>query len=442
MKKILILSTITAATLFATNGSNLIGLGVESRALGGTGIANFNGAENALSNPALLGKTKSQREFSFGGTIFKSTVKVSTTKGNTTDPRTGTSMTSAQDKSMIPVISLSNRINSNLVFGLGMYGTAGMGTDWRGSSVDATQGKVGLYNMRSALMLMQFAPSLAYHKENFGIGLSAIMQYGQLSIDYDAGSDPEMDNTKPNFMYPTKTVHVGNGPSQDYGYGYQLGAYFNPTKSLTLAGVYKSAIDMEYKDQISKAALAFGYGSNPGAMAAKSDHLEQPAEIGFGFAYNMGHMTYTGDYKTIKWGDAKGYKDFGWENQNVLAIGAKHTRNDYWYGLGFNKADNPIKNNVSKTAVGMKSVNASPANRMNSDGDTMNLFNYAMFPATITKAYTFGGGYNISKDSTLSFAYMIAPEVSDTVSAQTVGVGMITTKHSQTATTIAYKFTF
>ena len=39
-------------------------------------------------------------------------------------------------------------------------------------------------------------------------------------------------------------------------------------------------------------------------------------------------------------------------------------------------------------------------------------------------------------------AFTYAPEVSDTVSATTVGVGDITTKHSQTATTVAVKFKF
>ena len=421
MKKILILSTITAISLFATNGSNLIGLGVESRALGGTGIANFNGAENALSNPALLGKTDLQTELSFGGTIFDASVKISTTAGNTTNPANGTSKTSAQDKSMIPVVALSNRIDDNLVFGLGMYGTAGMGTDFRGDNVDATVGQVGLYNMRSSLMLMQFAPSLSYTKNNFGLGLSAIMQYGQLSIDYDTA-----DSTG-------SLKHVGNGPSQDYGYGYQIGGFYDIDKDLTFAGVYKSAIDMEYKDQISQAALAFGYGSHPGALDAKSDHLEQPEEIGVGVSYTMGNITYTGDYKTIKWGDAKGYKDFGWENQDVLALGLKYNVKEYWYGLGFNKADNPIPNNTDTTSV---------AGGANTNGDTMNLFNYAMFPATITKAYTFGAGYTMSKNSSIAFAYMYATEVSDTVSGATVGVGNITTKHSQTATTIAYKFNF
>ena len=66
-----------SAPAFATNGDNLIGLGVQSRALGGTGTAAYYGAENALTNPALLGKLKGT-EFSFAATAFMPDVKATT----------------------------------------------------------------------------------------------------------------------------------------------------------------------------------------------------------------------------------------------------------------------------------------------------------------------------------------------------------------------------
>jgi len=409
MKKISLIGLVAVTSLFATNGDHMIGLGTESRALGGTGLASFNGAENALSNPALLGKMEAQKEFSLGGTIFNSDVNVSTTNSG---PNPGVNRTSSQGTSMIPVIALSTRIDENWVFGLGMYGTAGMGTDWRANDSAAT-GDPGLYNMRSSLGLMQFAPSLAYSKDNYGVGLTAIIQFGQLSIDYDTHDGAG------------NVVHVGSGTSQDFGYGYQLGGFYNLTNSFTIGAVYKSSIDMEYKDQITKATQAFG-------LRNFSDHLEQPAEYGIGFSHTLKRMTYTADIKKIKWGSAKGYKDFGWEDQTVYAIGAKFTEDSYWLGVGFNYASNPIPNNTNSTVL--------PGG--NTVGDTLNLANYAMFPATVEKHYTLGGGFNITKDISLAGAFTYAPEVSDTVSGVSVGVGDITTKHSQTATTIAMKYKF
>ncbi|MDD3598174.1 outer membrane protein transport protein [Sulfuricurvum sp.] len=411
---------LSATSAFATNGDNLIGFSAKSRAMGGTGIANFNGADAALTNPALLAKTKTKNSFSFAGTVFNSDVKVESTAGNASNPAIGVSKTSDEGISMIPSIALSHRINDEVVFGLGMYGTAGMGTDWRGSTgLDNMLGQVDLYNMRSSLMLMQFAPALSYGNDTFGVGVTAIVQYGALSIDYDTSD----------------ATHVGSGTSNDFGLGFDVGAYYNPVKELTIGLNYKSAIDMQYKNQISDAAAAFGYGSNPLALPGKSDHLEQPEEYGIGVAYNMGAMTYTMDVKEIKWSDAKGYKDFGWDDQTVYALGVKYSADDFWLGAGFNYGENPIPNNKSTVPV-----TGNPA--FNNDGDTMNLFNYAMFPATVETAYTIGGGYSLDKTMSIDAAFTYTPEVTDTVSAVTVAAGNVTTKHSQNAVTVALNFDF
>jgi len=414
-----------ATSAFATNGDNMIGLSAESRALGGTGIAHYMGSANALTNPALLAKIKGKDEFIFAGTIFDADVKASTTDGYPATSGTGIGRTSDEAASVIPAISLSHRINDKLVLGLGMYGTAGMGTDWRAGDTAHT-GYIGLYNMRSSLMLMQFAPSLAYGTDTYGIGLTAIVQYGALSVDYDTHDGAGNRN------------HIGSGVSNDIGYGFQIGGFYVPVKNLTIGAVYKSAIDMEYKNQISDAALAFGYGSNPGAMAAKGDHLEQPAEYGVGVSYDMNALTLTADVKEIKWSDAKGYKDFGWDDQTVYALGVKYSADSYWAGIGYNYGKNPVPNNKSTEKV----WGTSAGMPTNTDGDTMNLFNYAMFPATVESTITVGGGYSFSENLALNAAYTYSPEVSDTVSAATVGVGDITTKHSQQALTIAVKFNF
>ena len=427
MKRTIKLAVVAALALgatsaFATNGDHMIGLSAEARALGGTGIAHYMGSANALTNPALLAKLKGKDEFIFAGTIFDADVKVETTDGMPASSGSGVSRTSDEDISVIPAISLAHRINDDFVLGLGMYGTAGLGTDWRDGDTPTT-GNIGLYNMRSSLMLMQFAPSLAYGNDIFGIGLTGIMQYGSLSVDYD--TQDRFGNKE----------HIGNGTSDDFGFGFQIGAYYNPIDSLTIGAVYKSAIDMEYKDQISKAALAFGYGANVagGGLAGKSDHLEQPAEYGVGVSYDMDAFTMTADVKEIKWSDAKGYEDFGWDDQTVYALGVKYSADSYWLGMGYNYGDNPVPNNTSNVSV---------AGAANTDGDTMNLFNYAMFPGTVETTLTFGGGYSVSENMSVDMAFTYSPEVSDTVSAATVGVGDVTTKHSQNALTMALNFDF
>jgi long-chain fatty acid transport protein len=188
---------------------------------------------------------------------------------------------------------------------------------------------------------------------------------------------------------------------------------------------------MKYKNQLSTASNLF-VGTNPGQgglAQAFSDNLEQPAEIKVGAAYSMGNIMLTGDFKQIRWSEAKGYKDFGWEDQNVIALGLKYSGKGYWIGAGYNKADNPIKAKTDATTAA---------------SGTINLFNNLLFPATTEQHFSVGGGYDLTKNVSLEGAVMYAPEVSSTVRINQNALldGTNTTKHSQTAFTVQAKYKF
>lgn len=398
MKKTKIALAITAAVMvsqpvLATNGDHLIGLGAQARALGGTGAAAFFGSENALTNPGLLGKMQGT-EFAIGGTLFKPDV---TAESDVAMPGTASKQTSDADTNIIPEVSMATRINENLVFGLGIYGSAGMGVDYRDTA--------GLFKGYSNLQIMKFAPTLAYNTDQYGIGFAPVIQYGSLDINYQSDIDQDNDSDV-----------VGNGMSTDLGMGFNLGGYFDISPALTVGLAYQSAIAMKYKDQISLAACGFGVGAtgcqvgtngaNPNQTnTITSDELEQPAELKIGVAYTMGNMMYTADYKQIAWGQAKGYKDFNWEDQNVFALGAKYSGNGYWAGVGVNHAEDPIKKlDESKTAA-----------QGGYSNQAVNLFNNHFFPGIVETHFTFGGGYELTNRMTLEGAVVYAPEVSKTV---------------------------
>jgi len=70
MKKTIKLAVVAALALgttsvFATNGSALIGMGAKARGMAGLGIGMSHGAESALVNPALITSVKGT-EVSFG----------------------------------------------------------------------------------------------------------------------------------------------------------------------------------------------------------------------------------------------------------------------------------------------------------------------------------------------------------------------------------------
>jgi long-chain fatty acid transport protein len=143
-----------------------------------------------------------------------------------------------------------------------MWGTAGMGTDYRNATQTPTD--PGNMNMVTNLQLMQFGVSVAYRTGGLGVAVTPILQYGALDINY-------------NFMGNS----VGEGVAQDLNFGFNLGAYYDFTgygvDGLTIGAVYKSKIDMEYDNQISNAMEPFTPFFPPGTTF--SDHLEQPARM-------------------------------------------------------------------------------------------------------------------------------------------------------------------
>jgi len=383
-------------SVFATNGDVLIGLGAQSRALGGTGTAAFFGSENALSNPALLGKSTGT-EFAFGGTLFMPDVKAEATTSG------AGSQSSKADTNIIPEVSMSTRINDNLTFGIGMYGSAGMGVDYRDTA--------NLFKAYTNLQLMKFAPTLAYNKGNFGVGIAPVLQYGALDINYYANS-----------------TNTGNGVSTDLGTGYNLGAYFDVNDALTVAVAYQSPIDMKYKDQITVAANGFSLGS-----VITSDNLEQPAEMKVGVAYTMNNWLFTADAKQIQWSSAKGYKAFNWQDQDVYALGAKYSASDYWIGLGYNHGKDPIKK-LAGTSYSAEAIN---------------MFNNLFFPGIVEDHYTLGGGIALSKTTTLEGAIVMANKVSKEIDTSTItaafggsGTTFQKTTHSQIGYTVSLRMNF
>jgi len=421
-----------ATSAFATNGDNLIGTGAKSRAMGGTGIAHANGAESATTNPALITRNKGV-EFSFGGTYFRPDVSIETT--GTPAPPLGAgqnpvSATSDAKHNVIPYVALTHNLENGFVIGASMYGSAGMGTDWRDSApyTAGTDGQFGLYSMRSNLLLLKFSVPIAYGQDNWSVGVAPVMMYGSLDMSWIDSNGP-----------------FGNGSSSDFGLGYELGGQYTLNDlGITLAAKYQSAISMTYDHQITEAGQRFGFGVG-GAAAGFSNELEQPAEIGIGVDWTQGDISVTADVKQIQWEDSEGYSDFGWEDQTVFAIGAEYRMNDLSLRLGYNYSSNPIKENTTATST---ITGVTPSNTYNPAtdgplvGDAMNTLNSVMFPAITESHYTIGAGYQFSKRFGADFAFTYATSGSHDYAANTTGLGTITVENDQIALSANLNYTF
>ena len=365
LKRGITLSLLTATFLHATNGDHLIAVGTKARGMGGVGIAMSHGAETTLQNPAMITTVKNT-EISFGGTLFMPDISAAAYPG-------APIFESASDLNVIPEVSIAHRINENWYIGVGMWGTAGMGVDYRDASGDPAG--MNNVNMVTNLQLMQFGVPIAYKTGGLSVAVTPILQYGSLDINYHMPTGP------------TTFQNIGDGVAQDLAFGYSLGLAYDFANGLTLGAVYKSAIDMEYGNQLSTAT------GNPNMP----NNLEQPAEVGVGIAYNMNQHTIAFDYKQIKWSDAKGYDLFGWQDQDVYAVGYEYSEDNWALRAGYNYAEHPLSANPQT-----------------------DLFNILGFPATAEEHYTVGGTYGFTDSFSLDLAYVYAPETETTLSNMTV----------------------
>lgn len=387
--KLITLSLITSAMLHATNGDNLIAMGAKARGMGGVGIAMSHGAESGLSNGALITSVESS-EIAFGGTLFMPDIK--------TQFAGMPEYTSDADTNVIPEVSLAHKLSENWYIGVGMWGTAGMGVDY--SHIP------GNFQMVTNLQLMQFGVPIAYKTGGLSLAVTPILQYGNLDINY---------------FHPQLNESVGAGLAQDFGFGYNLGLAYdfsaNGVEGLTFGAMYRSAIEMDYDGQLVNAAEKFLLDLSSG------DTLEQPEEYGIGLAYVMGQHTIAFDYKKIKWSEAKGYSDYGWDDSDVFAVGYAYTENEWTLRLGYNHADSAVVENANPT---------------------LNFFNLLGFPANAEDHYTVGATYLFTNHFSLDLAYVYADEASDTFDIAALGMGTdtIRTSHAEDSISfqLAYKF--
>jgi len=442
MKNVKIISsvclTICATSLFATNGDHLIGLGPKSRAMGGAGIAYSLGAESALVNPALI----EGKRVMFGGSYFLPKVEF---KHNvdTTTVGGGDSVPSYQksDKmgSLIPEVAISYQLDDNTAWGIGMFGIAGMGVDYyadkpfygnpflrrQPSSTTPQDEYIGTKNgtnqLTTNLQVLKFAvPYAKKINDKLRIGIVPVLQYGALAMSFNGGAyHIHADGKSHNLI-------TGTGASEDLGFGAQfgLGYVVEPfdvkdvkVSHLSLGMVIKTPIKMTYDHQLSDMTKAFG-------LKGFSDDLTQPGEIGLGSAYKISKTdTILLDYKAIFWGQADGYKDFGWKNQHVIALGYEKLGYVWSWRAGYNYAKSPIKELSTGPAFDENGMNYS-----NYENSVINYFNLSGFPATTEHHFTVGGGRRINQHTSLDFAMVYSPTVEKTfdtsalAQAQTAGM--------------------
>lgn len=383
MRKIYVLVVVALGLLaatksWATNGDKLEGIGAVSGAMGGVGVAAPQDNLTAVvNNPAALAALRDGDidDLTVGLTLFQPEVEAKiatpagTLEGESDDPL-----------SLVPFIGYGGSINDQWSWGIGAYGVSGMGTDYRGMGWDLDGNPANGFegDLFVKLSVLKVEPSLAYRiSDQLSVGASLHGNYS--------------------------TLDMGQGESDDFSAGAQVGLLYR-AGSLSFGASYTTPQKATFDD-------VYNFDAFLGDPDQDALTLEQPETYAGGIAWSASEsLLLEINVKHLAWGDAAGYGDFDWKDQQVYAVGAQYIANDKWtFRAGFNYGENPVKENRGWNPQGITEV----------QGKSVPTFGYEMlrtigFPAIVESHLTLGFSYALSGTLSLNASYMHAFEATST----------------------------
>lgn len=377
------------------------------------------------------------------------------------------------ETNFIPTVSYVTKIDETWSWSASMFGVAGLGVDYK-DELAQRQMKTGMMLMkiipavsyRTGNTTFGFAPVL-------GLGSMSI-NYDEAQTQADGSRDTSQSDREGLFG-----TNIG-GSDLVPAIGWQAGMDIKVSERLRIGTTYQSAMKYKYKDvanfnqfgphgmvnmlndysggalqglrsEYIQSADFAGTGDNfatyisnnygidqtiaeglvslmpSGTIGNSLDAtnpknlndlvMEQPWEVAIGFGYELtDKVTVTGDYRYIAWGLAEGYKDFGWENQSVYALGFEFRPNkQFRFRGGYNYADSPLKNVSGEIGSLLTDIQGTLV-----FDQAVSMLNMTGYPAIATTHFTLGAGYDFSENLTIDGAFMYSPETETTRSGSLV----------------------
>jgi long-chain fatty acid transport protein len=284
------------------------------------------------------------------------------------------SATSQSKMFVVPEVGIVHQINDKLTFGIGAFGVSGMGVDYRDNE--------DLLRMHTTFQFMRIIPAIAY-KVNDAISISGALHLAYGSLDMGA---------------VTSDGNAGGGQSQTYGIGAQLGIAYNMGDFVYAGLTYQSPVSMTYKRVFDSDCFA---GSCDGQF--EDLKLTQPQELAFGVGVKpMNNLKVGMDIRWINWKNAKGYKEFQWNDQWVIALGGEFKPTQKLaLRAGYNYGKSPIRGGTKDTNPN-KTI---PDFAVPFSDFQIAMFNLIGFPAITEHHITLGLGYEFTKNFGIDLAY-------------------------------------
>jgi long-chain fatty acid transport protein len=371
MKKIITFSLliIIAAVLMtgnadATNGMRMIGLGPVQDSMGGVSVGIPLDAASILTNPA--GMSVLPGRIDFGASYFVPTVKYKATEsagmGGAAINHDGATIDSDRGGSPVPAFGLIVPLSDKIKFGIGAYGVAGMGVDY----------KQNLYSgiTYTSYSQMRFAPGLSY-KINDMVSIGAVLNVMYATMEFDAASGFGQSS------------HMG---ASSFGYGATLGVLVKPTDMLQIGLAYETKSyfqDFEFNTGAGKDKIEF----NQPQSATLGIGVKPVKDLLIGF-----------DVQWIRWSETNGQNMPEYTtNASSAMLWNMDWSDQMVYKLGVQYAVHPMVNLRAGYNYGKMPLSSDRA------------FENIAFPAVSEHHITAGVGLNLTKNLTLNIGGMYSP---------------------------------
>lgn len=361
----------TGSAAWATDGYFPHGYGMKALGMGGASVAMTDNAFAGANNPATA---------AFAGNRYEMGVNLFSPKRSAvTMGQSGLMETESESNYfLVPEFGYNRNIDAKTSFGLTVYGNGGMNTNYPLPLMGGS-GRTGV-----DLMQLIVAPTLSYKLDDSqSVGVSPLLVYQRFKAE----------GLQAFGITPNK------GADSSTGVGVRLGYFAKISDQLSLGASYSPKVNMSKLDKYA-------------GLFVNQGEFDIPANAAIGVAIQASPTVKLAlDYQSIKYGavpaianssqnilacnngqgdltqclGASNGPGFGWSNVNVLKLGGEWAySSSTTLRAGFNKSTNPVR----------------------AADVTFNI----LAPAVMTKHYTFGGTYKLTKDAELTWAYMYAPK--------------------------------
>jgi long-chain fatty acid transport protein len=360
-----------------------------SASMAGTSIAHVEDPVSAVfGNPATLTTYYGGTNFMFGATFYmpratmihdgSATAAVSGYTGFDTLVEADNSIntathgaadysynsTSKADVYAVPTVAVTQDLSGlgiPVVLGVGVSATSGIGVDYKHHS-NTLGAAAELINLGvNAGVGMSMTP-------NVDVGVSATITYAML----EAGLTGSGGMTHDIGFRGTVGARV-----KDVMPGLTIGMYAQSEQPHEYDNLHVTSnhgsVGLNLASGIAQFQPAIKCNQTSGSVCRQDVRVEQPWNIGLGFAYNglmNGNLLVMGDFTHKAWDDARFFNEF-YDDQQVYSVGLQLTQGPMKFRLGYGYADDPLLDKVAD-GVQIKTIGG-----VNEGGST---YTSAMYP--------------------------------------------------------------